>query len=160
MADKESTTGTYLTKEGKKKLEQELEELTTTRRHELAEKLQHAIAQGDLSENAEYAEAKEEQAFLEGRIREIEETLLTATIISSGKSSTVRIGSTVSLERADRKKDSATYTIVGTEESDPLDGKISHHSPLGQALIGGKAGDVVEVNTPGGAAKWKIKKIK
>lgn len=152
--------GTYLTKEGKTKLEAELEELSTTKRHEISEKLRHAIAQGDLSENAEYAEAKEEQAFLEGRIREIEEALANATIISGGKSTTVRIGSTVDIERTDRKKEKVTYTIVGTEEANPFEGLISHHSPLGLGLIGNRTGDIIEINTPNGPAKWKIKKIK
>lgn len=163
MADDiQNDDGIYLTKEGQKKLEEELEELTTTKRHEIAEKLQHAIAQGDLSENAEYQEAKEEQAFVEGRIREVEETLKSATIISSSakNSSAVRIGSTVDLERADRKKGNATYTIVGVEEADPFEQRISHQSPLGQALLGRRTGEVVEVNTPNGTAKWKIKKTK
>ena len=160
--DIQNEEGIYLTREGQKKLEEELEMLTTTKRHELAEKLQHAIAQGDLSENAEYQEAKEEQAFLEGRIREIEETLKSATIISGsgGKGSAVRIGSTVELERADRKKGKATYTIVGVEEANPFEQRISHQSPLGQALLGHRTGETVEVSTPNGPAKWKIKKTK
>jgi len=149
----------YLTKEGYETLKRELEELTTVKRRELAEKLQHAIGQGDLSENAEYQEAKEEQAFLEGRIRELESTLSSATIISGGKGSTVRIGSTVALERGSSKKP-VNYTIVGVEEADPMVSKISHQSPLGSALLGRRAGEAVDVNTPRGVVKWKIKAVK
>lgn len=153
--------GKYLTKKGVAQLKQELEELTGVKRKETSQKLQHAIGQGDLSENAEYAEAKEEQAFLEGRIHEIEETLANAKIIGSVKEhgSGVRIGSTVDLENIGAKR-KTTFTIVGTEETNPQEGRISHHSPLGQALLGHKTGEVVEVSTPSGIAKWKIKKVK
>jgi len=150
----------YLTKQGLKKLQEELAELTTTKRQELAEKLQHAIGQGDLSENAEYQEAKEEQAFLEGRVREVENILSKAIIIESGrKSSTVKIGSTVEIERVGAKR-KETFTIVGAEEADPFEGRISHQSPLGMALIGHRAGDTVSAATPAGPAKWKLKKLK
>ena len=160
MAEETTNEGIYLTKAGQEKLQKELEDLTTTKRHEIAEKLQHAIAQGDLSENAEYAEAKEEQAFVEGRVREIEETLKGATIISTGaKGSSVRVGSTVDLERVG-KKTKATYTIVGVEEADPFEQRISHQSPLGMALVGHRSGEIVEVSTPNGMVKWKIKKTK
>jgi transcription elongation factor GreA len=159
MADTNNDEQKYLTKEGYENLKKELEELTTVKRRELAEKLQHAISQGDLSENAEYQEAKEEQAFLEGRIRELETVLASATIIAGGRGSTVKIGSTVSLERGSSKKPQS-FTIVGVQEADPLAQKISHQSPLGAALLGRRSGETVSVNTPNGVVKWKIKSVK
>lgn len=151
----------YVTKEGLKRMREELKELKTTRRRELAEKLQRAIAAGDLSENAEYAEAKEEQAFMEGRIAELERAVASAVVIEERHSVTVKIGSTVLVERIDKgHKRQVAFAIVGSEETDPAGGKISYLSPLGAALMGHRSGDIVEITTPSGAAKWKIKGVK
>lgn len=158
MADTEN----YITKEGLEKIKAELEELKTVRRRELAEKLQRAIAEGDLSENAEYQEAKEEQAFLEGRIVELEELTSTAVVIDSKKGGgTVKIGSTVMVERAKKgSKKKMIVTIVGSEETDPNEGKISHVSPVGSALLGKRPGDCMDITTPGGKTTWCIISVK
>lgn len=151
----------YVTRDGLKKLKEELKELKTVKRKELSEKLQRAIASGDLSENAEYQEAKEEQAFLEGHIREVEETIATASIIEEQHGTTVRIGSTVVVERSDKgHRGERSFAIVGSKEADPVRGKISYVSPLGAALIGKKAGDKLEIGTPNGPANWKVKGVK
>ncbi len=150
----ESTT-TYLTPEGKLKLELELEDLKTTRRKELAERLSFAIKQGDLSENADYIAAKEEQAFLEGRIRTIENMLRHVTIIEEQTGGEVRIGSRLKVQEAGVADDEA-FTIVGAAEANPLLGKISNESPLGKALLGKHIGDEVEIDAPGGKIMFKI----
>ncbi len=150
----ESTT-TYLTPEGKLKLELELEDLKTTRRKELAERLSFAIKQGDLSENADYIAAKEEQAFLEGRIRTIENMLRHVTIIEEQTGGEVRIGSRLKVQEAGVDDDEA-FTIVGAAEANPLQGKISNESPLGKALLGKHIGDEVEIDAPGGKIVFKI----
>lgn len=152
----------YVTKDGLKRLKEELTELKTTRRKELSEKLQRAISSGDLAENAEYQEAKEEQAFVEGRINELEQTITSAIVIEEQHgTTTVKIGSTVLLERLDKgKRRDAIYTIVGSEEANPIDGKISYVSPLGAAIVGRRAGEKVEITTPAGPATWKIRAVK
>lgn len=150
----ESTT-TYLTPEGKLKLELELEDLKTTKRKELAQRLNFAIKQGDLSENADYIAAKEEQAFLEGRIRTIENMLRHVTIIEEQTGGEVRIGSRLKVQEAGVDDDEA-FTIVGAAEANPLQGKISNESPLGKALLGKHIGDEVEIDAPGGKIVFKI----
>ena len=138
------TMPNYVTKGGLENMKQELQGLKR-QRHTLAEKLQRAISAGDLSENADYQEAKEEQAFLEGRISDLEQSIASAVVIEERRGgSTVRVGSTIVVERigAGRKKETI-FTIVGSGEADPGGGKISHISPLGAALLGRKSGDKV-----------------
>jgi transcription elongation factor GreA len=147
----------YLTPEGELKLKAELAELTGPRREELALRLRSAIQMGDLSENADYHKAKEDQAFLEGRIQEIESVLRSAVIIEKTNSDTVNVGSHVTVQ--EDNYDPEKYHLVGAKEADPRNGKISNESPIGQALMGHKAGDVVEAETPGGKVKFKILKI-
>lgn len=148
---------TYLTSEGEKKLQAELAELTGPRREELAQRLRSAIQMGDLSENADYHKAKEDQAFLEGRIQEIEAVLRSAVIIEKTQSDVVSVGSTVTVQEEDN--DPETYYLVGAKEADPRNGRISNESPIGSALIDHKVGEVVEAETPGGKIKFKILKI-
>jgi transcription elongation factor GreA len=147
----------YLTPEGETKLKAELAELTGSRREELAGRLRSAIQMGDLSENADYHKAKEDQAFLEGRIQEIESILRSAVIIEKKQSDTVNVGSTVTIQ--EDNYDPETYYVVGAKEADPRKGKISNESPFGTALMGHKVGDIVEAETPGGKVKLKILKI-
>lgn len=149
---------TYLTTEGAARLQAELEELTGPKREELAARLRAAIQMGDLSENADYSKAKEDQGFLEGRIQELEYILGNAVIIEeNGNKDIVGIGSHVTIQEEDFPEE--TYHLVGPTEADPSKGKISHESPIGQALIDHKIGDTVEVETPGGVLKLKILKI-
>jgi transcription elongation factor GreA len=147
----------YLTPEGAEKLRAELKELTGPRRVELSQRLRAAIQMGDLSENADYHKAKEDQAFLEGRIQEIEAVLRTAVVVEKTKSDVVTVGSTVTVQEEDF--DPETYYVVGAKEADPRSGKISNESPIGNALMDHKVGDVVEAETPGGKLKIKILKI-
>ena len=147
----------YLTLEGEQKLKAELAELTGPRREELAQRLRSAIQMGDLSENADYHKAKEDQAFLEGRIQEIEAILRSATIIEKTQSDVVAVGSVVTIQ--EENFDPETYSIVGASEADPRKGRISNESPFGKALLGHKVGDVVEAEAPGGKIKLKILKI-
>ncbi len=151
---------TVITDEGLKRLEKELEELKTVRRKEVAEKIKVALSFGDLSENSEYDEAKNEQAIVEGRIAELENQLKNVRILDASELGTeaVHIGSTVTV-RMKGKKATNTYQIVGSTEADPLGGRISDESPIGKALIGHKEGDVVEVETPGGEITLTIQKI-
>jgi transcription elongation factor GreA len=148
-------TTTYLTPEGKLKLEAELEDLKTNKRRELAERLNFAIKQGDLSENADYIAAKEDQAFLEGRIRTIEGMLRHVTIITEQTGGEVRIGSRIKVQEAGFDDDEM-FSIVGAAEANPLEGKISNESPLGKALLGKHVGDEVDVDAPNGRIKFKI----
>jgi transcription elongation factor GreA len=148
---------TYLTPEGEAKLKAELAELTGPRREELAQRLRSAIQMGDLSENADYHKAKEDQAFLEGRIQEIEAALRTAVIIENKHSEYVTVGSHVTIQEAG--SDPETFHLVGAKEADPRNGKISNESPIGTALMNHVAGDVVEAETPGGKLKFKILKV-
>jgi transcription elongation factor GreA len=147
----------YLTPEGAERLQAELKELTGPRREELAQRLRSAIQMGDLSENADYHKAKEDQAFLEGRIQEIEAVLRTAIIVEKTKSDVVTVGSTVTVQ--EESFDPETYYMVGAKEADPRNGKISNESPIGRALMEHRVGDVVEAETPGGKLKFKILKI-
>jgi len=142
-----------LTKEGLKKIKEEYELLKNVRRKEVAERLKEAISYGDLSENAEYEEAKNEQAFVEGRIIELEKQIKKAKIISEGgakKSKLVEIGSLVTVCEKGSRDEPETYTIVGSTEADPIEHKISNESPIGSALLGHAKGDVVDVVAPGG----------
>src|SRR5512138_762369 len=139
---------TYLTAEGEKKLRAELAELTGPRREELSQRLRSAIQMGDLSENADYHKAKEDQGFLEGRIQEIEAVLRTAVIIEKSKGGdVVNVGSHVTVQEEDF--DPETFYVVGAKEADPRNGRISNESPIGSALLGHKVGEVVEATTPG-----------
>ncbi len=147
----------YLTPEGEAKLRAELKELTGSRREELAQRLRSAIQMGDLSENADYHKAKEDQAFLEGRIQEIEAILRMATIVEKKQSDIVEVGTMVTIQEEDY--DPETFYLVGATEADPRNGKISNESPFGKALLGHKVGDAVEAETPGGKVKLKILKI-
>jgi len=137
----------YLTPEGKQKLEQELIELTTNGREELAARLKSAIAMGDLSENADYHKAKEDQGFLEGRIQEIESILKNPEVIEAQSSySEVSLGAKITIKEDGFPAE--TYHLVGIKEANPREGKISHESPIGKALLSHKVGDVVKVNLP------------
>jgi len=142
---------TYVTPEGRERLQQELERLVREKRPEIAEHLRAAIEAGDLSENAGYEEAKREQAFVEGRIREIEQILRNAQIVDDGDgrgTTTVHVGSRVTI--VEEGYDPETYRIVGSAEASPPDGLISNESPVGQALLGKAVGDDVDVKTPTG----------
>jgi transcription elongation factor GreA len=149
----------YLTAEGARRLKEELEHLKTDAREDLARRLRIAIEQGDLSENADYTAAKEEQAFLEGRILELEATLKNAQIIDDIKvnKNVVGIGSHVTVKE-DGYPDE-TYFMVGPKEADPANGRISHKSPIGEALLGHKKGDVITIETPDGSIQMTIVKI-
>lgn len=146
---------TFITKEGLEKLKKELDKLKNIKRKEIAERIQEAKELGDLSENAEYVEAKNEQAFIEGRILEIESLLRQVTVIKEKKKSTktVEIGSKIKIKDDKITKE---YVIVGSNEADPNQGRISNLSPLGRAFIGKKIGDIIEINVPQGTKKFEI----
>ena len=149
----------YLTPEGKADLEKELETLVKVRRPQLAAKLKDAVSQGDLKENADYHDAKEQQAFIEGRILYLKNILRTASIINNdGRSDQVLLGSQVTIREQGSDADE-TYMIVGPAEANPQEGKISNESPIGQALLGHRRGDKVRVNTPVGETVFKIQRI-
>ncbi len=150
---------TYLTAEGAQKLRDELVFLKDVKRTELAERLRSAIQQGDLSENADYTAAKEEQSFLEGRILALERMLVEVVILDESKTmGEVRMGGRVTVVE-EGSDDKETFQIVGPAEADPMGGKISNVSPLGQALIGKKIGAKVKVATPDGHSFFKIVKV-
>jgi transcription elongation factor GreA len=157
MSDKE----VILTPDGLKRLEEELETLKSVKRREVAERIKVAIGYGDISENSEYEDAKNEQAFIEGRVITLEKMLRNARIINSDEIVTdvVSIGVTVSVEDVEYG-DVMEYTIVGTAESDPLNNKISNESPVGKAIIGKKKGTVVDVSVPAGVIQYKILDIR
>lgn len=146
---------TFLTEEGLKKLKNELDILMNTKRKEISERIQDAKELGDLSENAEYVEAKNDQSFVEGRILEIESILKNATIIKQKNNATgeVQIGSKIKIQDDEATKE---YFIVGSNEADPAQGKISNESPLGQAFLGKKIGDIIEISIPKGMKKFKV----
>ncbi len=149
---------TYLTPEGEAKLKAELEELKGPRREELSARLRSAIQMGDLSENADYHKAKEDQGFLEGRIQEIEFLLRNVVTIQTNTSSDmVGVGSHVTIQESNFPEE--TYHVVGAREADPRNGRISNESPIGRALMDHKVGDIVEADTPGGKIQFKILKI-
>ncbi len=149
---------TFLTPEGYQKLEEELEYLKTVRRIEVAQAIHEAKMDGDVMENAGYEEAKRQQAFLEGRIMTVEGLLKNAVLIeASGPSDTVVLGSRVTV--VEEGFESETYTIVGSAEANPGDGRISNESPLGRALMGHRVGDRVTFDTPGGPAEMELLRI-
>jgi transcription elongation factor GreA len=148
----------YLTKEKKAELENELKTLTSVRRKEIAEALEYAKSLGDLSENAEYHQAREDQAATEERISHIEQILKNAVVMDKHHAGSVEVGTTVIVMKKGDKEEK-TFTLVGSEEADSLAGRISNESPLGQAILGKKAGDTVEVQTPKGTTHYSIKKI-
>jgi transcription elongation factor GreA len=153
------TESNYLTAEGARRLSDELEYLKGPGREQLAGRLRAAIQQGDLSENADYHAAKEEQGFLEGRIMELEQILHNAVIIEEmeKKPDEVGIGSYVTIQEEDYPPE--TYHLVGPKEADPRNMRISHASPIGSVIMGRKVGDTVTAKTPGGAIQLKILKI-
>ena len=148
----------YLTQEGLEKIQKELDYLKTVKRPQIAERLANAIAQGDLSENADYEDAKDEQLHTDKRIVDLTQIIKNYELIDHRQSSgdTVDLGSTVKVKFNGKDHE---YTIVGSEEADPGQGKISHESPLGKAFIGRKKNDKVEVKTPGGTISYKILEI-
>ncbi len=146
-----------LTPEGLEKLNKELKDLIENKRKEVIERIREAAAHGDLSENADYAQAREEQSFIEGRIAEIEDIIKNAEIISqTNHGNTVAVGSTVSVKVAGKEK---KYTIVGSNEANPKDGKISNESVVGVALLGRKINEKFKVTTPAGEMEYEIVSI-
>lgn len=155
MADKP----TLLTAEGKRKLEEELHHLKHVRRPQVAERIRQAKEEGDLRENAEYDDAKMEQGFVEGRIRELEVLLKHVQIIdNTNGASIVTVGSTVTVREQDEQTEEV-FTVVGSAEADPAAGRISNESPLGRALLGRRPGEQVQVHTPGGLLTFIILEI-
>ena len=157
----ESKNEILLTQEGYQKLEDEVEFLKTVRRREVAERIKVAISFGDISENSEYDEAKNEQAQMEERILKLESMIRRAVIIDESKidSNVVTIGSIVKVNDVEFEEE-VEYVIVGSAEADPYEGKISNESPVGKALLGRTIGDVVEVQVPDGVAKFEILEIR
>jgi transcription elongation factor GreA len=149
----------YLTAEGAARLKAELAYLKGTARIEMAQRLRNAIQQGDLSENADYHKAKEDQSFMEGRIQELEYLLKNAIIVEeyTGVHEEVAVGARVTVQEEDFPEE--TYYLVGAKEADPRNGKISNESPIGSALMGKREGDVITAETPGGTVTLKIIKI-
>ncbi len=162
MAPIDDTKEVLVTKAGLEKLKDELKEFKEVRRKEVAARLKEAIAYGDLSENSEYEEAKNEQAFVEGRIVELEKMIANARIITDDKSGqdTVQIGTTVTVKNLTEDDDPETYTIVGSTEANPIEHKISNESPIGSAILGKAKNDMVKVKVPAGVFEYKILKIK
>lgn len=155
---------TYLTPEGLRHLEEELDHLRTVRRHEVADRIQQAKEIGGTVDNAEYEEAKNEQAFVEGRVHELEAMIANAVIIPSHgkggkKSAVVVIGSIVRVQHLKTTRRD-TYTIVGTTEAAPTEGRISNESPIGRALLGKKAGDRVEFSVPAGLQRIEVLEVR
>ena len=149
----------YLTPEGARKLQEELKELTGPRRVDLAKRLRNAISMGDLKENADYIIAKEDQAFLEGKITELQQILKIAIIVEgNGDNEQVNIGSTV-IVIIDGEAPQ-TYKLVGIKEADPRNGKISNESPIGSSLMGKRVGDIATAETPGGDLVMEVKEIR
>lgn len=161
FVDEDGKKLTLVTKDGLQKLVDELEALKTTRRKEVAAKIKDAISYGDLSENSEYEEAKNEQAFVEGRILELEEKIKHAKIIKEAVGvKTVQLGTTVHLQNLTKgKEDVEVYTIVGSTEADPFEGRISNESPVGSVLLDKKKGDSVKAKIPAGTVEYKIVKL-
>lgn len=156
MAEKQ----VMLTEEGLKKLEDKLDHLKTVRRGEVAERIKQAIEFGDISENSEYEDAKNEQAFIEGEIMTLEKMLRNSQIIEDGQGNdTVHLGNTVVIKDLEFDED-LEYTLVGSAEADPTEFKISNESPVGQAILGQKVGSTVEVHVPAGVLKYRIIEIK
>jgi len=153
-----NTKTTYISKDGLDKLRQELDEMLAVRRPEVAQRIHDAKEHGDLSENAEYEDAKNEQAFVEGRIQALESMIKNATLIAENTSTDhVQIGSTVKVTGEDGEE---TFMIVGSAEAKPSDGRISNESPVGRALLGRKKGDRVVVQVPAGDFSYKVLEIR
>jgi len=151
-------TAKYFTEEGLKNLKEELRKLKTEKRKDIAIRLEHAKSLGDLSENAEYQETKEEQSMVESQIAELEETIRNAVIIKKNNDSdSVEVGSTVKVKTLAGEKE---FNIVGSKEANPAEGKISNESPLGKAFLGRKTGEKIEVKTLKGIVTYKILEIK
>ena len=155
---------TLVTREGLRKLKEELDHLKNVRRKEVAQRLKEAISYGDLSENSEYEEAKNEQAFVEGRIIEIERKMKNVKIITEKKSEKrggkeVGIGSTVTFRNKTKGTDPETFTIVGATEADPFDFKISNESPIGKSLLSRQKGDTFGVETPSGTVRYEVTRV-
>ncbi len=157
----DGSKATLLTKEGFAALKEELEHLKTIKRREVAARIKEAISFGDLSENSEYEEAKNEQAFVEGRILELESKIKHAKIISEKNTSkSIQLGTNVHLKNLSKaKSDPEVYTIVGSTEANPFEGKISNESPVGSALLDKKKGDKIKVIVPAGSVEYEIIKI-
>jgi len=151
-------TQAYLTKEKFTELKEELENLKTVRRKEVAESLEYARSLGDLSENAEYQEARDMQAAIEERITHLEKVIKEAKIVTTSKSDVVGLGNEVCIQKTGEKTN-ICYTIVGTEEANIQDKKLSYLSPLGEALMGKEKGDEIDFETPAGKQKYKLLKI-
>lgn len=152
---------TYVSAERLEELKQELEELKGIKRKEIAKRIEEAKNLGDLSENAEYMEAREEQAFNEGKIKELEDLIRDAVVIEKDKGSrktSISVGDMVEVQQDNGAK--KEFKIVGSNEADPLTGKISNESPMGQALLGRTPGEEISITTPSGNAKYKILNIK
>ncbi len=147
---------TYTTQAGLDKLKDELRNLKTVRRREAADRIEKAKELGDLSENAEYAEAKDDLAFIEGRILELEDYINRAVVIGRADSDKVSLGSKISVRVKDKER---SFTIVGPNEADPAQGRISNETPLAQALFGKRVGEKIEVKTPSGPAEYEVLKI-
>ena len=149
-----------LTKDGLEKLEQELENLKTVRRKEVAERLKQAIGFGDLSENSEYDDAKNEQAFIEGRILQLENMLNNVKVIEDGSAQegVITLGSTVKMKDLEFEE-VEEYKLVGTLEADPMNNRISNESPVGKAILGHKKGEIVDVEVPNGVIKYEIMEV-
>ncbi len=151
----------YLTEEGLEKIKEELDYLKNVRREEISHRLELAISHGDLSENADYDYAKQEQAFVEGRIKDLEDSLRRAQVIENdGRVDQVRIGHTVTVIEEGFEDEPETYYIVGVHEADPGNGRVSNESPIGRALLGSKVGQIVVVEAPAGKIHLKITEIK
>lgn len=147
----------YLSKDGLEQIRRELEELVNVRRAEIAARIHEAKEHGDITENAEYEDAKNEQAFVEGRIQALSALVKNAVVIEENHSSThVQIGSTVTIQSKDGKE---SFMIVGSAEASPAEGRISNESPVGRALLGRKKGEEITVSVPAGDSKYKILSI-
>ena len=151
---------TIITDEGLRRLEEELEDLKTVKRKEIAEKIKVALSFGDLSENSEYDEAKNEQAIIEGRIAEIENQLKNVRVLDESELNTevVHVGSKIRIRETGTTQEE-TYKIVGSTEADPINGRISDESPVGKSMLGHSVGDVVEVLSPSGAVSYELIEI-
>ena len=150
----------YITPEAYKALKQELEELKTKKRKEIAEIIQDAKELGDLAENAAYQEAKDEQSVLETRILQLEMFLKNISIIRHASNNhVIELGSTIEVKSLTKSRNKKVFTIVGSHEAKPIEGKISNESPLGKAFLGREKGEIILVNTPQGEVKYKILKI-
>ena len=148
---------TFLTRDGMQKIETELEYLQTVRRQQVAQRLHEAMEGGDIQENAEYEDARNERAFVEGRIMTLESLVKNAEIIErNGPTDRVGLGSYVTVVEMDSDEDTEKYHVVGSAEADPVNGYISNESPLGRVLMGNKVGDVVTANAPDGHIKFQV----